>query len=103
MSPRRPRAEPPGPPDAFAERGLVELGLAPGDRVRFRRNDGERWKEATAFGRERDGSVWLHDVKGASRAIAVQHIEVRTTGPRGGVVWEPLAERAARTEQLKLL
>ena len=29
-------------------------------------------------------------------------VEVRTTGPRGGVVWEPLPERAARTEQMGL-
>ena len=30
-------------------------------------------------------------------------IEVRGTGPRGGVVWEPLADRAARTEQIPLV
>ena len=53
--------------------------------------------------RERDGSVGLRDAKGASRAIAIDLIEVRTAGPRGGVVWEPLTERAGRTEQLRLL
>jgi hypothetical protein len=82
---------------------LAELGLAPGDQVRFRRNDTERWKPATVARRERDGSVGLHDPKGASRAIPVPFIEVRDTGPRGGVVWEPLAERAARTEQMALV
>jgi hypothetical protein len=53
--------------------------------------------------RERDGSVGLRDAKGAARAITIEHLQVRTTGPRGGTVWESLAERAARTEQLGLL
>lgn len=82
---------------------LTSLGLAPGDRVRFRRRDSERWKDAVVVGVERDGSVALRDAKGAARAIAPDLIEVRDVGPRGGVVWEPLPERAARTEQLKLL
>ena len=64
---------------------------------------GERWKEAVVVRRERDGSVGLRDPRGAARAIAIELIEVRTRGPRGGVVWEPLPERAARTEQMKLL
>lgn len=92
-----------GAPDPFPEPGLAELGLAPGDRVRFRRAAGERWKEATVTRREKDGSVGLADRRGAARSIAIAAIEVRTTGPRGGVVWEPLAERAARTEQLPLV
>ena len=71
--------------------------------MRFRRSEGERWKEAVVVGRERDGGVALRDQKGASRAIAVELIEVRDRGPRGGVVWEPLPVRAARTEQMKLL
>lgn len=87
----------------IADSGLAQLGLKPGDRVRFRRRDDERWKEAVVERRERDGSVGLRDAKGAARAIAVHLIEVRDTGPRGGVVWEPLPERAARTEQMRLL
>ncbi|CAN5560869.1 hypothetical protein BH20ACT2_BH20ACT2_13540 [soil metagenome] len=83
--------------------GLTELGLAPGDRVRFRRGPGERWKPAVAERRERDGSVGLRDARGAARAIPVERIEVRSDGPRGGTTWEPLIERAARTEQLRLL
>lgn len=83
--------------------GLVVLGLRPGQRVRFRRDQARRWRDAVVERRERDGSVGLRDGKGAARAIAVEHIEVRTEGPRGGVVWEPLAERAARAEQMKLL
>jgi len=82
---------------------LGALGIAPGDRVRFRRRDSERWKEAVVERRERDGSVGLRDQKGAARSIGVELIEVRDQGPRGGVVWEPLPDRAARTEQLKLL
>jgi hypothetical protein len=100
-TPRRRRAAPPA--DPFPESGLAELGLARGDQVRFRRTDAERWKQATVARRERDGSVGLHDPKGASRSIPVACIEVRSTGPRGGVVWEALADRAARTEQLPLV
>ncbi|MEJ5254526.1 MAG: hypothetical protein WHS89_04180 [Acidimicrobiales bacterium] len=89
--------------DPFPESGLAVLGLRPGDPVRFRRRDDERWKDAVVVRRERDGSIGLRDRKGASRAIAIEHIQVRAVGPRGGTVWESLAERAARTEQLRLL
>ena len=102
MSPAPRRRRKAAAPDPFPEHGLAELGLAPGDQVRFRRSDTERWKPATVARRERDGSVGLHDPKGASRSIPVACIEVRDTGPRGGVVWEPLTERAARTEQMAL-
>ncbi len=103
MSPPRARANRRAAAEPFPPASLAELGIALGDRVRFRRRDTERWKEAVVAGRERDGSVALTDAKGAARAIAVECIEVRGTGPRGGVVWEPLAERAARTEQLRML
>jgi hypothetical protein len=53
--------------------------------------------------REDDGSLGVRDSKGALRAIPIELVEVRDKGPRGGVVWEPLAERAARSEQMKLL
>src|SRR5690242_11002732 len=91
----------PAPP--FADAGLAELGLRAGDVVRFRRQEGERWKSATVQRRERDGSLGLQDAKGASRAIALELVEVRTTGPRGATTWEPVAERAARSEQMRLL
>ncbi len=87
-------------PAALAESALVALGLRPGDRVRFRRLDGGAWKEAKVERRERDGSVGIRDERGAARAIPLDRLQVRTTGPRGGSVWEPLAERAARDEQL---
>lgn len=82
---------------------LIAIGLRKGDRVRFRRSADEHWKEADVVRRERDGSVGLRDDKGASRAIDMDRIEVRTEGPRGGVLWEPVSLRAARSEQLKLL
>jgi hypothetical protein len=81
---------------------LQDIGLRGGERVRYRRRADKRWQEGTAEGVERDGSLALRDGKGASRAIPIERVEVRTTGPRGGWVWESLAERAARAEQLDL-
>lgn len=78
---------------------LADLGLRAGDAVRFRRGRGN-WQEGTVTGRERDGSVALQDRRGRSRAIPVGRLEVRTLGRRGAAAWEPLAERAARPEQL---
>lgn len=82
---------------------LEALGLAAGDRVRFRQREGGRWREAIVERREKDGSIGLRDAKGAARAIAPDRLEVRTTGPRGAPTWERVHERAARTEQLRLL
>jgi hypothetical protein len=81
---------------------LEQLGLKAGDRVRFRRRESERWKEAVVERRETDGSVGVRDRDGAARAVPIERIEVRSTGRRGGRGWEPLPERAARTEQLSL-
>lgn len=82
---------------------LVAIGLRKGETVRFRRSVDEHWKQAAVMRRERDGSIGLRDDNGASRAIAMDLIEVRTAGPRGGVAWEPLVDRARRSEQLRLL
>lgn len=82
--------------------GLAALGLAPGDRVRWHDRQSTRWREGRVVARERDGSVGVRDARGASRALRVERLEVRDRGPRGGVVWEPLPDRAARTEQLGL-
>lgn len=90
-------------PAPLAESALLEVGLRPGDRVRFRQRDGGGWKEARVERRERDGSVGVRDERGAARAIPIDRLEVRTTGKRGGARWEPVAERAARDEQLGLL
>lgn len=99
--PRRTRAS--APPEVDPGSGLAALGLVAGDVVRFRRRESERWKEGTVARREADGSLGVRDGKGALRALPVELVEVRTKGPRGGVLWEPLGERAARTEQLRLL
>ena len=85
------------PPD-----DLAPLGLVTGDRVRWRDRRSSRWREGRVLGRERDGSVGVRDGRGASRALLPDRLEVRDRGPRGGVVWEPVPERAARTEQLGL-
>lgn len=90
-------------PAPFAESALVEVGLRPGDRVRFRQREGGAWKEAFVERRERDGSVGVRDGRGAARAIALDRLQVRTTGKRGGVMWEPVSDRARRDEQLGLL
>jgi hypothetical protein len=83
--------------------GLESLGLHAGDRVRFRKVAGGRWQEAVVAGREKDGSVTLHDAKGATRSIIPERLEVRSSGARGAVTWTPLPEWAARAEQLTIL
>jgi hypothetical protein len=82
---------------------LVEIGLEVGDVVRFRKLTGSRWIEAVVTGRERDGSVAVRDPAGRSRSLRIDRLEVRGRSRRGAELWEPLADRAARTEQLKLL
>ncbi|HEV2809943.1 MAG TPA: hypothetical protein VGV93_06060 [Acidimicrobiales bacterium] len=82
---------------------LAKLGLSAGDRVRFRRREGGRWREGVVSGMHKDGSVALHDDDGRARAISPERLELRTTGPRGAPTWEPLPEHAARPEQLRLL
>jgi hypothetical protein len=100
-APASPPAEPTAPA-APAAPDLLALGLAPDDRVRWRDRRSSRWREGRVVGRERDGSVGVRDDRGASRALLPERLEVRGRGPRGGVVWEPVPERAARTEQLDL-
>jgi hypothetical protein len=99
----RPRRRAPARAEAHTPTALAELGLEEGDEVRFRRRPGEHWKPATVVRRERDGSLGVRDAKGALRALPLDTLEVRATGARGARTWEPLPERAARTEQLRLL
>ena len=90
-------------PAPLSESALVEVGLRPGDRVRFRQREGGAWKEAKVERRERDGSIGVRDERGAARALPLDRLQVRTTGKRGAMVWEPVADRAGRDEQLGLL
>lgn len=98
-----PRRSASSPPDADHDPELARLGLARGEQVRFRRSDTQRWSHAHLVGLERDGSLSLRDAKGAARAIPLELVEVATLGPRGARTWEPVTDRAARTEQLRLL
>lgn len=98
-----PRHPVPGPAAGTAgPPTLLEVGLHPGDVVRFRPKPQARWQEATVERRERDGSIGVRTGNGAARALAVARLEVRATGPRGARTWEPLADRAEREEQLDL-
>lgn len=81
---------------------LSDLGLAPGQTVRFRRHAGEHWSYARVVGRERDGSVGLVDGNGASRAIPVDRIEVRAPRRRTRHQWVALGDRAGAGAQLSL-
>ena len=81
---------------------VEELGLRPGDVVRWRPRDGARWVEGTVIGRERDGSIGVRDPQGRARSLPLERLEARTSGPRGARTWEPATERAVRVEQLGL-
>jgi len=82
---------------------LAILGLAEGETVRWRSGAAGRWKTGTVVRRERDGSVGVTDGRGMARSFAVEKLEVACSGRRGAKSWEPLVERAARSEQLRLL
>ena len=87
-------------PAALADSALLEVGLRPGDRVRWRRREGGAWHEGAVERRERDGSIGVRDAQGAARAIPLERLQVRTVGQRGGTRWEAVADRAGRDEQL---
>lgn len=87
----------------MTEHDLAKLGLRPRETVRFRRRATERWATARALGVEADGSIRVADGRGAVLSLPMTSIEVSTSGPRGAPRWEPLRDRAARTEQLPLL
>lgn len=93
MSPAAPRSDD----------GLAVLGLRAGDTVRWKPAPGGRWRMGRVGHRERDGSVAVTDGRGLSRSLAVERLEVAGPGRRGSSGWEPLSERAARAQQLRLL
>jgi hypothetical protein len=81
---------------------VERLGLRPGEPVRFLRVDRSRWQDGVVVAVERDGSLGVRDRSGASRAVPLDRVLVRASGARGARRWEPLLERASRTEQLPL-
>ena len=81
---------------------LEQLGLRAGEAVRWRPKEGARWVEGAVTAVERDGSIGLTDRQGRARALPVDRLEVRASGPRGARTWEPLADRVARIEQMEL-
>ena len=81
---------------------IERLGLHLGEKIRFLRVDRSRWQDGTVTGVERDGSLAVRDQKGAARAVPLDQVLVRAVGSRGARRWEPLLDRAARTEQLEL-
>jgi hypothetical protein len=83
--------------------GLAALGLRRGERVRWRSTAAGQWQVGTVTRRERDGSIGVTDRRGLARSLPVERLEVDSAGPRGARRWESLAERAGRTEQLRLL
>lgn len=84
------------------EESLAELGIRPGERVRWQRRAGGHWQMGVVIRREADGSVAVHDADGAWRSIVAERLEVQRQGRRGPRAWEPLTDRAARSSQLSL-
>lgn len=72
--------------------GLAEVGLEIGQIVRYQGSTDKRFHDGVVLRRERDGSVGLRDDRSRARAIAVDAIEVRLLGPRGGERWIPLTD-----------
>lgn len=72
--------------------GLAEVGLEIGQLVRYLGGADKRFHDGVVLRRERDGSIGLRDERGRARAIAIDAIEVRVVGPRGGAQWIPLTD-----------
>jgi len=82
---------------------LAHLGLRADENIRFRRLDRGRWQLGSVRRLEADGSIGVVDGNGALRSVAPHNVEVKGAGARGAQKWEPLLDRAARTQQLGLL
>jgi hypothetical protein len=88
---------------------LAALGLRTGEEVRFRIHVGDdrtsskaHWRSGGLAGVESDGSLRIHDAKGATRSIRVEQVEVRREGRRGALRWRPVPDVIAEAEQLQL-
>lgn len=71
---------------------LAQVGLEIGQLVRYLGTSDKRPHDGVVLRRERDGSIGLRDDRGRARAIAVECIEVRVVGPRGGEQWVALTD-----------
>lgn len=81
---------------------LRNLGLFPGEEVRFRRADRGRWQSGHIARVERDGSITVHDSDGAARSLRPERLEVKRRGRGRSMVWHPVSEVAVTSEQLTL-
>jgi hypothetical protein len=90
-------------PGVGEDPGLVALGLRAGESVRWHPPGTGGWQLGVVARRERDGSVGITDQRGLARSLPLDRLQVSYTGPRGARGWEPLSQRAARSEQLRLL
>jgi hypothetical protein len=87
-----------------AELGVLEqIGLRPGEPVRFRKAEAGRWISGRIAGVNTDGSITLHDVpQGAARSLRADRLEVRRPGARGRMTWQNVGVVAITWEQLCL-
>lgn len=68
---------------------LEELGLEQGQTIRFRRRPNGNWNEGRVRGVNKDGSLDIGTTQGI-RAIPPERVEVKRTGPKGGIQWHVL-------------
>jgi len=78
---------------------LEDIGLVPGETVRFRRSDRARWQVGVVACVERDGSLRVTDAHGAARTVPLELVQVQ--GRRANT-WEPLSARSGQALQMQL-
>lgn len=81
---------------------LAQLGLRPGEPIRFRRTERSRWIVGRVSGIATDGSITLHDPDGSARSLRPERVEIRRPGSRGRLRWRVVSEVAITWEQLEL-
>lgn len=81
---------------------LRELGLKPGEPVRFRKTEASRWFHGTLAGIAADGSITVYDANRAARSIRPERVEIRRPNARGRPVWQLVSAVAVTWEQLEL-
>lgn len=75
-----------------SEGGKVQEFTRPGSEIRWREKPNARWKPGRLLRINGDIADFTDTARGASRTKTIDHIEIRTVGPRGGAIWIPLAE-----------